>query len=42
MSRNIPLYIKDILQNMCDAEEFIRGMNYEQFAADKKTLNAIL
>lgn len=42
MNRNITLYIKDILQNMRDAEEFIRGMNYEQFAADKKTLNAVL
>jgi uncharacterized protein with HEPN domain len=42
MSRNIPLYIKDILQNMLDAEDFIRGISYEQFADDKKTLNAVL
>lgn len=42
MSRNINLYIKDILQNMSDAEDFITGMSYERFANDKKTLNAVL
>ena len=42
MNRNIALYVKDILQNMQDAEEFIQGMSYEQFAADKKTFNAVL
>ena len=42
MSRNISLYIKDILENMRDAREFIRGMSYEQFAADKRTVNAVL
>ena len=35
MSRNITLYIKDILQNMSDAEDFISGMSYEQFTNDK-------
>ena len=42
MNRNIALYVRDILQNMQDAEEFIQGMSYEQFAADKKTFNAVL
>jgi len=42
MSRNIALYVKDILQNMEDAEDFIRGISYERFADDKKTLNAVL
>ena len=42
MSRNITLYIKDILQNMLEAEEFIEGMSYEQFISDKRTLNAVL
>lgn len=42
MSRDISLYFKDILQNMQEAEEFIRGLSREQFAADKKTLNAVL
>jgi len=42
MSRNISLYIKDILQNMRDAEEFTQGLSYEQFSADKKTFNAVV
>ncbi len=42
MSRNIALYIKDILQNMSDAEDFISGMSYEEFSNDKKTLNAVM
>jgi hypothetical protein len=41
MTRNILLYIKDILQNMQDAQDFIRGMSYEKFVADKKTFNAL-
>ncbi len=41
MSRNISLYVRDILQNMRDAEEFIQGLSYDGFAADKKTFNAV-
>ena len=40
MTRNVGLYVRDILQNMQDAEEFIYGLSYDQFAADKKTFNA--
>jgi uncharacterized protein with HEPN domain len=42
MTRSVSLFIKDILQNMSDAMEFIEGVSYDQFAADKKTLNALL
>ncbi|EKD37589.1 MAG: hypothetical protein ACD_75C01076G0003 [uncultured bacterium] len=42
MSRSTDLYIKDLLENMKDAEGFIQGMSYEQFGADKRTLNAVL
>lgn len=42
MRRNVTLYLIDILQNMRDAEEFILGMDYEQFQTDKKTLYAVL
>ena len=42
MIRNISLYIKDILQNMQDAEEFIQGLSYGQFVADKRTFNAVV
>ena len=42
MTRNVALYVKDILQNMEDAEEFIQGISYEVFISDKKTFNAVL
>ena len=42
MTRNVLSYLKDILQNMEDTEEFICGMSYEQFVADKRTFNAVL
>lgn len=41
MTRNVSLYVKDILQNMQDAEEFVRGFD-EQFAGDKRTFNAVV
>ena len=42
MTRDISVYLKDILLNMGDAEEFIQGFSYDQFVSDKKTLNAVL
>jgi len=42
MTRAVELYIRDILQQMEDALEFVQGMTYEQFVRDKKTINAVL
>ena len=42
MKRNGSLYIKDILRNMQDAEEFVEGMSCENFVGDKKTFNAVV
>ena len=42
MTRSVKLYIKDIIQNMLDAEEFIQGLSYETFISDKKTFNAVV
>lgn len=42
MTRHVALYVKDILQNMRDAEQFIEGMSYPQFVEDKKTFNAVV
>ena len=42
MKRNVALYVRDILQNMQDAEDFIQGLTYGQFASDKKTANAVI
>jgi len=40
--RDISDYIDDIVTAISDAEEFIRGMSYEMFAADKRTVNAVI
>jgi len=42
MTRSVALYVKDIIQNMLDAEEFIQGCSYEKFISDKKTFNAVV
>lgn len=42
MTRSVALYIRDILQNMQDAEDFILDMSYDQFLKDKKTFNAVV
>ena len=42
MTRTIALYVKDIIQNMVDAEEFIQGLSYETFISDKKSFNAVI
>jgi uncharacterized protein with HEPN domain len=42
MSRNISLYLKDILDNMNLAENFIGSMTYEEFIQDIKTSYAVL
>ena len=42
MTRKVLVSVKDILENMQDAEDFIQGMPYDQFVADKKTVNAVL
>jgi uncharacterized protein with HEPN domain len=42
MTRTVALYVKDIIQNMVDAEEFIQGLSYETFVSDKKTFNAVV
>jgi len=42
VKRDIILYIKDILENMELAEEFVKDMNYEEFVNDKKTNHAVI
>lgn len=42
MKRQVALYVRDILQNMQDTQEFIQGLSYEQFVDDKKTFNAVV
>jgi uncharacterized protein with HEPN domain len=40
--REIADYIDDIRNAVAEVEEFTHGMNYEDFAADKKTVNAVI
>ncbi len=41
MTREIDLFIKDILDNMDNAEKFIGDMTFEEFSADTKTAYAV-
>ena len=40
--REIADYLDDILTALSDVEEFTRGMYYETFSEDKKTINAVI
>ena len=40
--RKLSIFIRDIIQNMREAEDFIRGMSFEDFELDKKTFNAVV
>jgi uncharacterized protein with HEPN domain len=39
-ARELVDYLDDILTAIKDVEESTRGMNYDTFAKDKKTINA--
>lgn len=40
--REISDYLNDIRNAIADIDEFTCGMDYESFAADKKTVNAVI
>jgi len=42
MKRDFTLYLVDIIDNVNDASGFISDLSYEQFMADKKTVNAVI
>ncbi len=42
MKRKVSLYLRDVVENMWDAEEFVRDMPREHFENDKKTIYAVL
>lgn len=41
-ARELTDYLNDIITSIVDVEEFTHGMSYEMFAADKKTVNAVI
>mgnify|MGYP001165998402 CR=1 FL=1 len=42
MTRDISLYLSDILANMTEARNFIGSMTYDEFTADRKTSYAVV
>ncbi|MCK4417197.1 MAG: DUF86 domain-containing protein [Candidatus Latescibacteria bacterium] len=42
MKRDISIYVKDILENMDRAEEFVKDVNYGDFVKDEKTHYAVV
>jgi uncharacterized protein with HEPN domain len=42
MKRTISLYVKDILENMRKAQEFVGSMDCEAFASDEKSFYAVV
>ena len=42
MNRNTTIYLRDIIENMRLAEDFVQGMTYESFVSDPKTAYAVL
>jgi uncharacterized protein with HEPN domain len=41
-NRDVSDYINDILTAISDIESFTRGMSFETFEKDKKTINAVI
>lgn len=41
-NRDISDYLTDIRDAIAEVEEFTKGMTFENFAADKKTINAVI
>lgn len=41
MQRKYEFFLNDILENIKDIKEFIKGYSYEDFIKDKKTQNAV-
>lgn len=42
MKRDYRLFIKDILDSIEKIEEFVAGMNFEEFKSDDKTVSAVV
>ena len=42
MKRDYRLYIDDILEAIKNIEEYVRGLNLEEFVQDRKTVDAVI
>ena len=41
MKRDYRVYLKDILQALRNAQQFVEGLSYEKFITDRKTTSAV-
>jgi len=42
MKRDYRVYLKDILQAFSNASQFLEGLSYKEFIADRKTISAVV
>ena len=42
MKREFFDYVEDVIEAMSNSEEFVRGMKYEEFIRDQKTIYAVV
>ena len=42
MKRDYRLYIDDMLESISNIEEYTKGISYEEFVKDKKTVDAVV
>ena len=42
MKRDYKLFLRDILESCGFIEEFVKGMNFDEFTQDEKTLSAVI
>jgi uncharacterized protein with HEPN domain len=42
MTRDVTIYLSDMITSMDDAGSFIGEMSFEEFSSDKKTINAVI
>lgn len=42
MTRDYRVYLRDILQSLQNARQFVEGLSYEEFTDDRKTISAVV
>jgi len=42
MTREVSLYLTDMLTNMDDAMQYVKGMTFDQFVKDSRTIKAVI
>ena len=42
MKRDYRVYLRDMLQALHNASQFLEGLSYKEFVADRKTISAVV